>query len=223
MSPKPKTKRTKAQQAASQAWAAAGRAAQAGNRAAYRKAHQGQNPPPTKAQHQAGLKWAAAGRASQLRKRQGKPPVTPKKRAAVMPDELLVPVRGPWLEGCNDVMPTCAAVAVANHLLAATGTVMPDDEILRLHRMAGGDDGATIENVLQVLHSYRQYFVGAKRYLAHFTRTDADVIVAGLVVGVKLTHAGHAVLSHPRGMVSWGQVLPWDGEPEEAWALEWIP
>jgi hypothetical protein len=32
----------------------------------------------------------------------------------------------------------------------------------------------------------------------------------------------HAVLAHPYGMVSWGWVMAWSGEPQEAWELQWV-
>jgi hypothetical protein len=87
--------------------------------------------------------------------------------------------------------------------------------------MAGGDD-ATIESVLETIQSTRSAFGEARKaYLTRFTRTDHNVIVSGLIVGVRLGHAGHAVVSTSRGMVSWGRVMPFAGIPEEAWALEW--
>jgi hypothetical protein len=211
-------KQSPAQHAAGLAFAAGGRAAQARKRAAYRKTHHGMNPPATRSQKQA----AAKGRAAQAARRQGKVP--PKKAAAVAPAELGQPGGSGYLmiSGCNDAYPTCAAAAVANHLLAATGLRMSEDAVLRLHRQAGGDDdGSYIEAVLEVLRATGWLFLGRTTRLLSFTRTDEDVIVSGLVVGVSLPHARHAVLSHPLGMVSWGQVMPWTGEPYEAWALDW--
>lgn len=213
-----KAKRSAAQVAAAKKFAAAGRASQSQRRTAYEKSHHGKAPPRSKAQTQAALKWAATGRASQQAKRTGK--VVPKKTAAAAPAELtLLPG---WSLGCNDVQPTCAAAAIANHLLAATGLEMSEYEIAQLHVLAGGDEeGAAIQHALEVLRGTPRLVAGGKARLVHFTPTDEEVIVAGLVVGVALPHARHAVLSHPRGMVSWGRVLPWEGVPGEAWALEW--
>jgi hypothetical protein len=155
-------------------------------------------------------------------------PVKPTKRTAIITDADFRMEADPlpgwsWLMACNDVAPTCAAAAVANHLLAYTGLRMTDEDIMSLHNMAGGDDGASIEAVLETIQSHRSCFGAAsKAYLSTFTRTDSDVIVAGLVVGVRLQHAGHAVVSTSRGMVSWGRVMPFEGTPEEAWALEWL-
>jgi hypothetical protein len=219
---KPKVaKKSAAQVQASQAFAAAGRAAQASTRAAAIK-KTGKPPPVSKKRHLAAQKWAAAGRAAQAAKKQGKKPVPPKVRAATAPDDLLVRPGSIWPLGCNDVAPTCAAVAVACHLQAAAGLVMPDKDIMKLHRLAGGESGATIESVLEVLAGD---WGNAVRFspvrLLSFFRTDEQFLLAGLVVGVRLGHEGHAVLSTPRGMISWGRAMAWEGTPEEAWALEW--
>jgi hypothetical protein len=199
--------RTPAQVAAGKKFAAAGRKAQATARARGKK--------PSAAQKQAALKWAAAGRAAQAAKRQGKVPV--QKAAAVAPVQPAV-LPGWWLLGCNDEAPTCAATAVANHLLAVTGLALTAQEVARLHAMAGGEDGAGIADVLDVLLAWSPR---ADVRLVSARRADEAMIVPGLVVGVSLPHARHAVLSHPRGMVSWGRVMPWTGVPDEAWALEW--
>jgi hypothetical protein len=210
-------KKSPAQAAAGIAFAAGGRAAQARKRAAAKKAGK---PTVTKAQHQAALKWAAAGRAAQAARRTGKIPV--KKAAAVAPG-LAARLPGWWLPGCNDVAPTCAATAVANHLLASTGLAMSEDQVMALHALAGGtgEDAVAIADVLEAIQGRRMGAGNGSARLHAFTPVDTSVILTGLVVAVSLPHARHAVLSHPQGMVSWGQVLPWDGEPEEAWALEW--
>jgi hypothetical protein len=215
-------KKSPAQIKASQGFAAAGQAAQARARS---------NPRTAAAAHaksvSAGRKAAATRKrniAAAAAARGKKTPVVAKKVAAVAPEETAVRLPGfSWLMACNDFAPTCAAAAVANHLLACTGLAMSEDDILQLHTMAGGDNGADIAAVLECMHAHRNCFGAAsKAWLATYTRTDEDVIVAGLVVGVRLPHAGHAVLSHPQGMVSWGRVMPFAGVPQEAWALEWV-
>lgn len=217
----PKTqKKSAAQVKAGQAFAAAGRAAQAKSRAAT-IAKTGKKPAVSKARHQAALKWAAAGRAAQAAKKAGNRAVTPKKVAAIAPSELVLPGSS-WPTGCNDIAPTCAAVAVACHLQASIGITMTDREILLLHEMAGGETGATIESVLEVMHGRngRVLRLNGTR-LRTFFRADEQFLLAGLVVGVKLGHEGHAVLAAPGGMISWGRFIPWDGDPVEAWALCW--
>jgi hypothetical protein len=209
-------KRSAAQVAATRKFAAAGRAAQAASRASYKKTHHGKSPPRTAAQSQATKRWASAGRASQAAKRQGKKPA---KAAAVMaPGTELLPG---WSMGCNDWGPTCASAAVANHLLAATGLVMTEQQVMLAHMLAGGDDGADIPAVLEALTAHPALLAGGLGAVARFWRADEQLIVPGLVAVIALPHARHAVLSHPDGMVSWGGVRPWTGEPLEAWAIEW--
>lgn len=214
-------KRSAAQVAAGKKFAAGGRAAQAAKRAAYAKSHHGAKLPRTDAQKQASLKRAAAGRAAQAAKRQGKTP--PKKAAALAPPRLpsLRQELPGWSMGCNDWGPTCASAAVANHLLAHTGLAMTEQEVMLLHMLAGGDDGADVPSVLEALRSRPSLAAGGRASVAGFFRADEGLAVPGLIVVTALSHGRHAVLSHPSGMVSWGAVMPWDGEPLEAWAVEW--
>lgn len=219
-----KAKRSPAQVKAGQAFAAGGRRAQAARRAqAIKKT--GKPPPRTRAQKAAGQKFAAAGRAAQARaraKKAGGRAVPPKVRAAVAPESLLL-VRPEWPVGCNDIAPTCASVAVACCLQAATGLVVPDDEIVRLHELAGGSSGASISDVLEAAsESWLNLRVNGSRVrLLSFFQADETFLLAGMVVGTNLGHEGHAVLACSGGMISWGQFMPWDGEPDEAWCLEW--
>lgn len=213
-------KKSAAQASAGAKFAAGGRAAQAAKRAAYAKAHHGAKLPRTKSQTQASLKWASAGRASQAARKQGKTP--PKKAAVMAPPKLVSPRDLPgWSLGCNDWGPTCASAAVANHLLAHTGLAMTEQEVMLLHMLAGGDAGADIPSVLEALLSRPALAAGGRAGVTSFFRADEDLAVPGLIVVTALAHGRHAVLSHPLGMVSWGRVLPWEGEPLEAWAVEW--
>ncbi len=126
-----------------------------------------------------------------------------------------------WL--CNGPAPACAAVAVANSLLSVTGICMTGEEIELLHALAGGDDGACIEDVLAAASEHWHLLGNGTARLQAYVPADLGVFVTGLVVGIALPHAGHTVLTVPGGMISWGRLLPYDGEPEEAWALEWTP
>ena len=223
MAPAPKkAKKSAAQVKAGQAFAAAGRASQAKTRAAYIKANHGKKPPVSAARHAAGQKAAAQSAANARARKAGKTPVAAKARAAVAPTELFRPGSN-WPSACNEYAPTCASVAVACHLQAATGIGMLDADILKLHAMAGGESGATIGNVLEALAEHGSELNHGWVRLVSFFRTDEQFLTAGLVVGVTLGHTGHAVLSAPGGMISWGQFMPWQGEPEEAWCLEWGP
>ena len=208
----PKKKRSPAQVRAGRAFAAGGRAAQANKRAAYIKSHHGQKPPRSKAQQAAAKNFAKAGRAAQAAKKAGKPP---QKKAAlpVVASSLVTPMI--WLPGCNDQLPTCGTVAVANQLLATTGVVSSDAQILELHERAGGDDGATIMTVLEAAAEYG--LTGIK--LASYGMSED--IWPGMVVGVQTRRGYHAVLSHQYGLISWGLLMPRFGEPQEAWHLTW--
>jgi hypothetical protein len=62
---------------------------------------------------------------------------------------------GEWVLGGNDRWDSCAAVAVANSLLLATGQRLSDDEVLGLHVAAGGDgeSGASVLAALEAAGS----------------------------------------------------------------------
>lgn len=218
MSPAPKHKhKSPAQVRAGKAYAAAGRAAQAKTRAAAIK-KTGKPPPRSKAQQAASKNWAAAGRHAQAARRAGKTPVSHKKAALPCrhaPVTSHVPLRMLWLPGCDDELPVCGVTAVANHLLAATGIAATDAEMLALHLLAGGDDGARIETVLDA--AVHEGLAGHKLILFG----QADRASPGTVCGLAMGSGYHAVLAHPWGMVSWGMLLPWAGCLEEAWYLDW--
>jgi hypothetical protein len=209
-------RKSPAQVAAGKKFAAAGRAAQARRRAAYKKA--GKKPPVSKAQHQAGLKWAAAGRAAQKAKKTGKKaPVAKKAPAAISP--LVTGPCGPWALGGNDCWPSCAAAALANHLLAMTGVAASEEEILALHRAAGGGDehAPLLGDLLET---------AAGTGLAGIALEDSwllegDQHVPGAIAVVTIP-AQHAVLLAPDGMmITWGHLRPRQGQITQAWALAW--
>lgn len=202
----PKHKRTVAQHAADIKFAAAGRAKQHKTREEA-IAKTGKPPPLSRkraaAAHQAGIKWAAAGRAAQARKRNHLKPL-PKKKPA------LAGTAG----GLHD-QPVCAAVVIAEHLAAMTGVCAADTEILGLARVAAG---GSLEDFLCAA-VYNGPLGGVR--LGGFWRCDEDLLVPGLVYGVQLRGGYHAVLAHPRGVISWGLLMPLMGVPCEAWHLEW--
>jgi hypothetical protein len=209
------SKKSPAQIAAGHAFAAGGRAAQAAAMASPRTAKAAH----AKASASARKAAVTRKRNAALRKAGKVVPAQKAKRAAVAPDA----ARPGLVPGFNDLYPTCSAVAVASHLFAASGIMMPDEEIWHLHRLAGGtaDDGVPIEDVLEAAREYPVRGTALQARLRSFFRTDLNVIAPGLIVGISLPHDGHAVVTQPGGMVSWGWLLPLNGEPEEAWALEW--
>jgi hypothetical protein len=219
VSPHPKAKhRSPAQVRAGKAYAAAGRSAQAATRkAAIKKT--GKPPPRSAKQHAASVAAAKAGRSAQAARRAGKTPVSHKKAALpalARAHNLAEPGVVLWLPGCDEELPVCAVTAVANHLLAATGIITSDAEMLALHALAGGDSGATIGNVLDACADCG---LGG-RHLAGFGM--ADRASPGTVTGLAMHDGYHAVLVAPAGMmISWGMVLPQLGDPREAWYLDW--
>jgi hypothetical protein len=219
VSPAPKHKhRSPAQVRAGKAYAAAGRAKQAATRKAA-IAKTGKPPPRSKAQKNASRAWASAGRSAQAARRAGKTPVSHKKAALpalARAHTLAEPGIVLWLPGCDEELPVCAVTAVANHLLAATGIIAADDEMLALHELAGGDSGATIGDILDAAVTCGL----AGRRLARFGM--ADRTSPGTVAGLRMAAGYHAVLVAPAGMmISWGMILPQLGDPEEAWYLDW--
>jgi hypothetical protein len=142
--------------------------------------------------------------------------VPPKKKAALPAAAITAAPRAVlWLPGCNDLLPTCATAAVANHLYATAGIAASDRQLLALHELAGGDDGARIETVLEA--AVHHGLAGIR--LASFGL--AEDWEPGLVCGIATGRGYHAVLAHPYGMVSWGLLLPRSGTLGEAWELEW--
>ena len=129
-----------------------------------------------------------------------------------------------WITGPNDTGWTmCGPVAVANHLLAVTGTEAPNAAIERLYRAAGGigDSGVPVDFVLAAAASTG--LAGCR--LASYEETEriADAGVLLLAVNgvtdlhaAAVTPAGHAVL--------WGaefSLADLDARIVAAWSLNW--
>ena len=126
---------------------------------------------------------------------------------------------GLWLGGGNDWLPTCAATAIANHLLASTGVEASLWDILCLHLAAGGDleeGGPDLAALLELCRD--DGFAGTR--LAGFWR--AGDYGPGLIAGLAYPDGAHAVLTTAAGIITWGEEQPiGDGIPDEAWALSW--
>lgn len=144
-------------------------------------------------------------RAAQKARRSGKTAVAPKKAAA----ELLT---GRSIHQ----LPACAPVVLAAHLAWWHGIEIPEEKILELHGVLGG--AAPITDVFE--YAAAEGFCGFRP--DSWTRCDVSTQgVPGLIYGVTVTTGYHAVLALPAGVLSWSTVLPWPGEPAEAWHLEW--
>jgi hypothetical protein len=157
------------------------------------------------------------------------PPVKPGgvvKRAKKHPKRHLagpcIEIHGWWITGGNDVADNCAAVAVANSLLLATGYRVADGELLRLHDRAGPLsipealaaawprpsllDALTCEDVIRESRNCR-----------------SEAWPSGTLLGLDTPHGPHAALLLGGALVTWGGVTDWpdDWLLEEAWAVTW--
>ena len=144
-------------------------------------------------------------RAAQKSRRSGKTAVAPKKAAAEFPT------------GRNiHLLPACAPVVLAAHLAWWHGIEIPGEEILELHGVLGG--AAPITDLFE--YAAAEGFFGFRP--DSWTRCDVSTQgVPGLIYGLSVPTGYHAVLALPAGVLSWGTVLSWPGEPAEAWHLEW--
>jgi hypothetical protein len=168
----------------------------------------------------------AKARAAQKSRRSGKTAVAPKKAAA--PDSRETSALLPQVNlnlvvaGSSEAalllnqLPACVPTALAAHLAWWTGTGIPDEEILRLHGLLGG--AASIPDAIEAAAGYG--FCGFRP--DSWARCDvSNQGVPGLIYGLGVPTGYHAVLALPAGVLSWGTVLSWPGEPAEAWHLEW--
>lgn len=138
------------------------------------------------------------------------------------------PAGDAWIIGGNDVLDTCAAVAVANSLLAATGWRVSDEDVLELYSCTAGDadEGATIAATLEAasVHGLGGYFpVAWQPAWRHPVMPDPRG-TAGLILGIQLEEP-HAVAMTPDGrLVTWGAAIPaapWLPLADEAWEIRW--
>ena len=106
---------------------------------------------------------------------------------------------GAWVLGGNDRYLTCAAAAVANSLLMATGQRLSDEDVLRLHVAAGGslDAEASVPGVLDAAHQFG--------LSSGFDEGKADINPHGLIVELALPGGIHAVLLADGFAVTWGE------------------
>jgi hypothetical protein len=155
----------------------------------------------------------AIARSAQKARRSGKAPVAAKKPQAPLPGTWTADGLDPgWADLLS--LPACGPVALAEHLLAWTGTAASPAAIIELWELAGA---VTLGGLFEAAS---EYGLGGQR-LARFGRCDPDSVVPGLIYGVILGGRYHAALAAPGGMITWCRMLPRDGTPDEAWHLEW--
>jgi hypothetical protein len=127
-----------------------------------------------------------------------------------------------WIAGPNDTRPVCAPVAVANTLLAATGTEAGNAAIERLYKAAGGigQHAAPLASVLAAARS--DGLAGCR--LKTFRRAgldDADILLLALPGGGPDLHA--AALAG-WNVITWGEEIPLEDLGAaiiDAWSLTW--
>jgi len=109
-----------------------------------------------------------------------------------------------WLTGMNDVLGTCAAVAVANSLVAA-GVPVTDEDAVRLHVAAGGN--AEWADPAEVVALAASGFLGPEAEIV----PGCDIAVTG----------DHCVYVAGDFAVSHGIESPWETVPLLSWGLAW--
>jgi hypothetical protein len=121
-----------------------------------------------------------------------------------------VPLGTSWILAGNDVLPSCAAAAVANSLLAATGYRAGDDAALALFETAG----EVTEDILDCVLT---------RGIAGI-RPAAVTRGGGGLAALLLPEGRHVVAVTSGHAVTWGGTLPWEllaPYAEETWTLTW--
>jgi len=129
-----------------------------------------------------------------------------------------------WITGPNDSGWTmCGPVAVANHLLDATGVEASNADIERLYRAAGaiGDSGAPVEFFLAA--ACTTGLAGCR--LASYRRTLAEDEPGVLLLAIGGLPDLHAAARTRDGeVVLWGagvRLAEWDAFIIGAWSLTW--
>jgi hypothetical protein len=129
-----------------------------------------------------------------------------------------------WILGGNDWHLGCAAVAVANSLLMATGWRASDEDVLALYLAASGgmDAGASVLATLEAAGEYGLAGV----FPARFDPLDeGEPLDDGVIVELVLREPHAAVLSGD-SVITWGREVPvtadfLSGQVTGAWRVEW--
>ena len=126
-----------------------------------------------------------------------------------------------WVLGGNDRYQTCAAAAVANSLLLATGQRLSDEDVLGLHVAAAGSLGAPA-SVLCVLEAAQRHGLPCS-----FDEGKADINPHGLIVELALPGGIHAVALGDGFAVTWGDAVSVDTafpaqQAVAAWRIDWL-
>ena len=138
---------------------------------------------------------------------------------------------GGWVLGGNDRYATCAAAAVANSLLMATGRRVADEDVLALHAAAAGhpDRSASVLGVLETVQVH-----GLAGFAPEPSCSDAARLLGSLgsdtktsvILELALPGGIHAVLLADGFAVTWGRAVPVTeaflaSQAIAAWAVTW--
>jgi hypothetical protein len=138
---------------------------------------------------------------------------------------------GEWVLGGNDEYLTCAAAAVANSLLLATGQRLSDEDVLGLHVAAAGslDVEASVLGVLEAASGRGLGRVRPAKFqpLAPKLGTAAARSKFACILELALPGGTHAVLLGDGFAVTWGRAVPvtpafLEHQAVAAWAVTWI-
>jgi len=130
---------------------------------------------------------------------------------------------GAWIPGGNDLYPTCAAAAVANSLLLATGKRVGDDDVLGLH-LAAAESLEAEASVLAVLEAAQESgHVQAFRSNLEFGGPQFKV---PSILEIALPGGIHAVLLADGFAITWGRAVPvtpafLEQRVIAAWTVKW--
>ena len=151
-----------------------------------------------------------------------------------------------WILGGNDWHLGCAAVALANHLLAATGLRVSDRDVLDLYWLTA-DDPDTGASVLATLETAAEYGLGGMRpvqvqALGSNLELGPGEFKVPCIADLRLQQAQrhqpvwdalpspdwgpHAALLAGDKMITWGREIPVTGDflahrVAAAWSVEW--
>jgi hypothetical protein len=135
-----------------------------------------------------------------------KAPAKPKRAAAGLV------TGGFWITGANDEQPSCVATAIANSLLAATRVRATEEQVMILHRHAGGGDGVSISDALA---SVMQSGLAGYKPAAYWV---TDKLTEATIVGMSDGVNDHAVTRFGDYLISWGAAM--DRGAAEGWYLD---
>ena len=156
-------------------------------------------------------------------------------------------IAGEWILGGNDWHQGCAAVALANSLLAATGLRVSDRDVLDLYWLTADDPG-TGAGVLATIEAAAEFGLGGMRPAkstpwSGWRAFDPADVTHPVILDLRLQQAqrhqsvwdastspdwgAHAALLAGDKVITWGREIPVTGDflaqrVAGAWTVEWL-